>query len=89
MAVQITGAAIPPIVFPCGVAVSGCTGNFKSAARDIGSCQKVDQMRVNRRAMRVMAVDAGSIIIKDVESVGERIIAVKAAGIMAFDAKTA
>ena len=49
---------------------------------------KIDQVWVNCRAVRVVAVDAGGIIIEHVLAVGKRNITVQIAGIVTFKAKT-
>ena len=87
--VQITGTTVPPVALPCRLKMSLGPGDQQSLAGGIGLGLKIDQVSVNCRAMGVVAVDAGGIIIDNVLAMGERNITVQITGIVTFKAKAA
>ena len=87
MAIQIACAAILSITNPGGSGVSACTGYCQSNAGYDGAGQEVDQVGVAGRAVRIMAVDAGSPVINYMFAVWERLITEQAPGIVALQAK--
>lgn len=85
---KIAGSAILPIVDPGWLGITAIPRDFKCAARDIGRRQEIDQVWVNCRTVRVVAVNAGIIILQNVLAMGERVIAVQASCVVTLETKT-
>ena len=87
VAVKVASSAISSIIDPGRFAIISISRDFKRAARDIGCRQEIDQVRVNCRTVRVVAVNAGIIILQNMLAMGERVIAVQASCIVTLETK--
>ena len=71
VAVEVTGAAVLAIVFPGRLRKHAGAGYLESPAGDVCAGQKIDQMRIFRRSMWIMAIDAGRLVADHVLAVRE------------------